>query len=46
MVSRAAVNGEFFNRVVEKIAEECNHAGRNRVARSEYDHGGGINFYD
>src|SRR5262245_24342250 len=31
-VPRAVVNGQFFNRVVEKIAKECNHAERNRVA--------------
>jgi hypothetical protein len=32
-----AVNGEFFNMVVEKIAEERNHTGQNRDARSEPD---------
>jgi hypothetical protein len=46
VVSRAAVNGEFFTTVVEKIAGECDHAGRNRVARPEYDNGGGISLCD
>jgi hypothetical protein len=46
VVSRAAINGEFFTGAVERIAEECNHARRNRVARSEYDNRGGINIYD
>jgi hypothetical protein len=46
IAARPRVNGEFFNSVVEKIAEECNYAGRNRVARSEYDNRIGVNFCD
>jgi hypothetical protein len=34
----------FFQQVVEKIAEECDHAGQNLVTRLEYDSSGGIDF--
>jgi len=42
VVTHPAVDGEFFNTAVEKFAEECNYSGPNRIARSEYEIGGGV----